>query len=118
MRSNCVKWAHQEYWRRHQRWVEAGRVPGAEPYIVIRPTRLRIEPRWWFPAWLCLWVTDRIPHTLVGTPSYFGDLTMESYKPSDKAYALSPWRALRVLAFPGHVVAHDWPATETQHPLE
>jgi len=80
---------------------------------------LRIEPRWWFPQWACLFVTDRIPHYLVGTPSMFGELALESYAPTDKAYSLSPLRALRVLAFSGHVVAQDWPTTETQPaPLE
>lgn len=38
-RSNCVAQALAEYRRRHGAWHAAGRHPGAEPYLLVRPSR-------------------------------------------------------------------------------
>lgn len=89
---NCWLWALIEYWRRHRRWVQAGRVRGAEPYLLMRFSRR--EPRF-------------LPHLLVGQHDPTIDAVLvDSFKPlleTDEPC----WRAWRHMLFRGRVESGD-----------
>ena len=110
MRTNCIHWSWREYRAQHRAWVAKGRPIGAEPYLVRRPTRLRVTPTWYCPEWLCNLLVDRIHHKMVGTATEDGGLTIRGVVPSAAgAHALSPIQLLRVLWFEAHEVNHDRP---------
>lgn len=90
MRSNCLLWALWAYAVQLRAWVRDGMPKGREPYLMIRPSRLR--PRW-------------LPHVLVAQRDGAG-LRVESYTPTVKADV--PWYlAWTCLLFAGEVTEGD-----------
>lgn len=95
MRSNCLIWGLWAYAVQLRAWVRAGMPKGREPYLLVRPSRLR--PRW-------------LPHVLVGQMDGEGRMRMRSYVPVSGADL--PWfLAWLGLLFKGHEVEGDWQDT-------
>ena len=92
MRSNCLFWAIGAYFARLLAWMRAGMPKGAEPYLLIRPSRSM--PRW-------------VPHFLVGKHDQeSGVMELESYKPIKPEDV--PWYRLPAhLWFKGRVERGD-----------
>lgn len=114
-KSNCIWWTWREYRAQHRAWVAKGRPVGFEPYLVRRPTRLRVQPTWWCPEWLCNWIVDFIQHSMVGAATPDGQVAVRGVVPADPVgYALTPFQLLRVLWFDARETNHDRPVTVSE----
>ena len=88
-RSNCVAQALAEYRRQHQSWRANGSPAGAEPYLLVRPSR----------------IPGGIVHMLVGRlDPETGQVQVASFKPADPVPR--PWWR-PPLRFVGRWVAGD-----------
>src|SRR5574343_806700 len=68
LRSNCLVEAMRLFRQRLREWDDAGRPPNAEPYMLVRPSRV--------PGGLCHFLVGRLDTTMDA-------ITVESFKPVD-----------------------------------